>query len=84
MKMRFKIHLLLLIGVMGLLGCQSSSSSWRPPLQDANNALPTHVRGASDAAVINLMNLLQQRGVKVVTIGQDYLVSVPSGLLFPD
>lgn len=80
-KVRFKIHLLLLTGIL-LFGCQPYS--WRPHLGDPDNVLPTRVRGASDAAVINLMNELQQRGVKVVTIGQDYLVSVPSSLLFPD
>lgn len=27
---------------------------------------------------------LEKQGVKIITIGQDYLVSIPSNLLFPD
>lgn len=44
--------------------------------------LPTHVDGASDRQIIALQTRLNSQGVHVVTMGQDYLVSIPSALIF--
>jgi intracellular multiplication protein IcmN len=80
-KARFKL-LMACLGLMILfMGCQSS---WYPPFVDPDNLLPTRVKGASDAAVIDLMNALHVKSVKVVTIGQDYLVSIPAWTIFAD
>lgn len=46
--------------------------------------LPCKVRGACDATVMKLMNDLNKRGIKVVSIGQDYLISIPAQALFAD
>lgn len=81
MKARFKLLMICLCTMIGFMGCQSS---WSPPFQDPDNILPTRVKGSSDAAVIELMDKLHLRGVKVITIGQDYLVSVPCSILFAD
>lgn len=46
--------------------------------------LPCKVRGACDATVIKLMSTLNKSGIKVVSIGQDYLISIPAQALFAD
>lgn len=48
--------------------------------------LPTtkKVAGTSDYAVITMQKNFNKRGVKVITIGSDYLISIPSGALFAD
>lgn len=70
-----------LIAVFALLifaGCHS-----RPdPLADDIAPLPRQVDGASDAMKIALQTRLTKEGVKVLTIGQDYLISIPATSLF--
>lgn len=61
-----------------LLSCQHETL----PFHDDLNRLPTHVDGASDAAIMVLQNRLIKEGVQVVTMGQDYLISIPSNFLF--
>ena len=73
-------HALLLTSLL-LFGC-NRSETYRP---DENNLrLPSRVEGTSDATMVALKNTLTSCGVKVITIGEDYLVSIPSGALFPD
>ncbi len=64
---------------MGLSGCQQMRSP--QPVFEANK-LPTHVDGASDKQIISLQNRLEKNGVRVITMGQDYMVSIPSKLIF--
>lgn len=49
-----------------------------------SSALPPKVAGTSDAAVIAMQKVFNKCGVRVVAIGQDYLVSIPSAALFAD
>ncbi len=51
---------------------------------DKESRLPCKVRGACDATVIKYMKRFQKRGIKVITIGQDYLISIPASTLFED
>jgi intracellular multiplication protein IcmN len=44
--------------------------------------LPYKVAGASDPHKIKMLNRLQKNDVKVVTIGQNYLISIPSSAIF--
>nr|WP_302473901.1 type IVB secretion system protein IcmN/DotK [Legionella sp. PL877] len=53
-------------------------------IRDDDPQLPRKVAGTSDKAVIGLQKSLAKCGVKVVTIGSDYLISIPSAALFPD
>jgi intracellular multiplication protein IcmN len=43
---------------------------------------PCKDQGACDSSVMNYMKKLNKKGVKVVTIGQDYMVSIPAAYLF--
>lgn len=45
--------------------------------------LPFKVAGAKDRRVMALQSLLKTEGVQVITMGQDYLISIPSKALFP-
>lgn len=68
-----------LLTVAILSGCQNRSRAAPDP-----NALPTRVAGSSDSLVMSLQADLRKRGIKVITIGQDYLISIPSTMLFPN
>ncbi len=46
--------------------------------------LPRRVAGSSDAYVIAQQAGFARCGVKVITIGSDYLISIPSAALFAD
>ena len=67
------------MALLALVGCQSKPVA---PLDD-ESTLPTQVSGASDARIMALQSQLNKAGVRVITIGQEYLVSIPSTLLFP-
>lgn len=47
------------------------------------NKQPKKVAGTSDAAVMAWQSKLAKMDVKVITEGEDYLVSIPSDALFP-
>lgn len=46
--------------------------------------LPCKVRGACDAMANKYLKKLNRRGVRAITLGQDYLISIPSSVLFED
>lgn len=46
--------------------------------------LPCRVEGACDATVIKYLNYFHKHGIKVVTVGQDYMISMPANMLFAD
>lgn len=48
----------------------------------ASSKLPYKVATASDPAIMKMPKQLSQNGVKVITMGQDYLITIPSTLLF--
>jgi intracellular multiplication protein IcmN len=70
------IMMLLLIGFGG---CQSH---WKPSQQERNQSLPKSVRNVSDKQIIQQMRSLESQNVTVITLGQDYLISIPSAMLF--
>ena len=65
-----------LLAFLFLLGCSKDQPF--QPLEGDLLKLPSRVEGASDEAVVGLKKELTSCGVKVITIGQDYLVSIPS------
>lgn len=71
----------LLLGLLiGLAACQPS---WRPSIDPAE-ILPSRVDGTSDPTVIDQINDFRRRNVQVITMGENYLISVPASLLFAD
>lgn len=62
-----------------LVACQPQSIV---PSDDLTK-LPTQVDGASDATITQLQSRLNHAGARVITIGQNYLIIIPSTLLFP-
>ncbi len=46
--------------------------------------LPYKVNGASDKKIMDMQARFNLEGVKTVTIGQDYMISIPSSFLFPN
>lgn len=46
--------------------------------------LPCKVQGACDASISRLLLQLNRRGIRVITVGQDYLISIPANALFAD
>ncbi|KTD19363.1 LphA (DotK) [Legionella lansingensis] len=75
----FSIWHATLLASLLLLGCHKT-----PPYIPADDGpkLPRKVAGTSDKAVIRLQKRLNSCGIKVVTIGSDYLISIPSAALF--
>lgn len=74
-----------LIGLMILLllsACHSNRNSYVPDKEDPK--LPCKVRGACDATVTRYIKNLNKKGIKVETIGQNYLISIPASALFDD
>ncbi len=71
----------LVLGGLGL--CAGCHETYDLPFAP-EPTLPTHVGGASEAKMLALQNILQQHGVRVISMGQNYLVSIPSALIFHD
>ena len=69
----------LLVCLVALYGVGCSKSE--QPNNELNK-LPTHVDGASDRAIVALQARLNKAGVNIITQGQEYMVSIPSSLLF--
>ncbi|ARG96822.1 type IVB secretion system protein IcmN/DotK [Legionella micdadei] len=70
-----------LLAFLLLLGCKTKV--YHPEDNEALK-LPYKVEGADDEAIIGLQKSLKRCGVAVITIGQDYLISIPSASLFPN
>lgn len=65
---------------LALTGCHVKQK-WASAVQPK---LPFKVSGAQDKRIIAMQTLLKKGGVQVVTMGQDYLISIPSKALFPN
>ncbi len=65
-----------------LLGCQTKMP-FIPPKEEMLRH-PQRVAGAPDAKTMRLQTKLARCGAKIITIGEDYLISIPSAQLFPN
>ncbi|KTD32754.1 LphA (DotK) [Legionella nautarum] len=74
-------HVVTLLALIALTGCKVKVYR---PLENEALKLPYKVEGAEDRAIIGLQKSLKRCGVAVITIGQDYLISIPSASLFPN
>ncbi len=74
----------LTIGCNGLIVCillTGCGSKYQKPVFDQPK-LPTQVSTASDRDILKMQKKITDQGVKIIIIGQNYLISVPSTLLF--
>lgn len=46
--------------------------------------LPVKIAGASDEAVVNLQKRMTKHHMQVITIGQEFMISIPARILFHD
>lgn len=77
-KSRF-LRIILFVVIAQLSACHHRTSNNEQALR-----LPCKLRGACDATVNKYLKKLNRKGVRVITLGQDYLVSIPSSALFED
>jgi intracellular multiplication protein IcmN len=75
--------LVLLIGLSGVI-LPACNRRLAPYMPGGGERLPVKVNAASDPRVIAMQESFRKRGIKVITIGQDYLIAVPSYMLFPN
>ena len=73
------VPIALLFAVVQLAAC---SEHYVPEEQAPQ--LPCKLRGACDATVNKYLKKLNKRGVQVITLGQDYLISISAVELFDD
>lgn len=66
---------------ISLVACHKRSIPYWP---SGEKTLPRKVATASDPRVIAMQESFRKRGIKVITIGQDYLIAIPSSMLFPN
>ena len=64
---------------MVLSGCHKRYSDLNEP-----PTLPYKVNGAKDRVIIDKQGSFNKKGIRVISIGQDYLISIPSAALFAD
>ena len=69
-----------LIALMQLSAC--GNDKYIPEEQLSN--LPCKLRGACDKTVNKYLKQLNRKGVRVIAIGQDYLISIPSTTIFEE
>lgn len=64
-----------------ITGCQNKVNA---PDELYHQNLPTKIEGSSDRLVNEMQNTFHKQRIKVISIGQENLISIPSALLFPD
>lgn len=60
-------------------GCLS-----RPYVPEVVDKIPTQMYGTSDKIKQQWQEKIQQQGVQFLSLGQDHLISIQAGLLFPE
>ncbi len=70
--------LAVLIALVAVTGCRKQKIPVDPP------TLPYKVNGAKDPSIESMQARFNREGVRVISIGQDYLISIPSTNLFPE
>lgn len=71
-------YLFIIMFATTLVGCMGGEYNRSLPTAH----LPYKVEGASDEAKMKIRANLQQNGIQVITVGQDYLISIPATALF--
>jgi len=77
-----RMRVIRMIALIALFQLSACNDRYIPDEQITS--LPCKLRGACDATVNKYLKKLNRKGVRVITLGQDYLISIPSGALFED
>lgn len=79
-------YIIVIIRAFGLLALLFVSACHRDNYTPDKEVpkLPCKVQGACDASVMKYLKRFNKRGIKVVTVGQNYLISIPASVLFED
>ncbi len=80
-------YIIIFIRIIGLMLLLQVSACHRggdyiPEPEDPK--LPCKVLGACDATIMKKIKKFNKSGIKVITIGQDYLISIPASRLFDE
>ncbi len=78
---KFRIWSVLAVFLIFFIGCKSQGI---PSIIEDENTLPTQIDGASDKTIVSLEKKFKNRGVRIISMGQNYLISIPSAALFYD
>lgn len=79
-SMCFSAKIGIIVSFLLLAGCHFFGPKYtiiKPPA-----SLPYKVRGSSDKKIMAMQHAFNEHGVRVITQGQDYLVSIPSSTIF--
>lgn len=71
-----------LIRIVGLITLLMVSACDYYALDKEEPKYPCKVLGACDATITKYLKKLNSRGIKVITVGQDYMISIPARYLF--
>lgn len=74
------IRIIALVALFEVSACHRNN--YVPELDEPK--LPYKVEGACDATIIKYLSKYKKTGIKVVTMGQNYLISIPASALFAD
>lgn len=85
MKSVLTNYIILLIRIIALIALFEISACHRQNyISDDGPRLPCKVEGACDATIIKYLSKYEKNGIKVVTMGQNYLISIPASALFAE
>lgn len=73
---------LLSLAILMTAGCCSDRLHRNSTPNDTQ--MPYKVQGARDSTMMGMQGSLNARGVQVITMGQNYLVSIPAAAIFPE
>lgn len=82
MRVKPKIWYIVVLANLLLFSC--AQNKYAPIQVSSSLKLPKKVRFASDQNIMRFEQKLAKCGVKVITIGQNYMISIPANLLFPN
>lgn len=73
-----------IIGLIALIAVSSSCHRDDYVPDPYEPSIPCKVEGACDAVIIKYLSKYEKSGIKVVTMGQNYMISIPASALFAD
>ena len=83
-RTNYKVVLVGMIGLLAILGLSACNRSSDYVFTREPPKLPCKVQGACDATIEKYLVRLNKRGIKTITTGQEYLISIPANYLFAD
>lgn len=72
------------LALMLCLGLLSGCHGTKKAVVQIPPSLPYKVENSYDTVRMGMRNHLNKNGIKVITLGQEYLISIPSSLLFAE